>query len=134
MSTARILVVDDDVEDHLILREYFSVAGLAKNVNFKENGEEALAYLNNLSPNGLPNLIVLDLNMPLMSGMQILVHLKESVFLRDITVVICTTSNSEAEREKCLALGASDYIVKPFTAEEGLRMIERFKKFLNNQS
>jgi len=131
MSIARILVVDDDLEDHLILKEYFVEAGLANNVSFKENGEEALSYLQGLSPKGLPHLIILDLNMPMMNGIQTLTQLKEDSLLKQISVVICTTSNSETEREQCMALGASDYIVKPFTSEEGMRMVERFKKFLN---
>src|SRR6186713_2527420 len=132
MSIPRILVVDDDVEDHLILKEYFTEAGLDKNVSFKENAEEALAYLKTLNSKGLPDLIVLDLNMPLLNGIQTLALLKENFLLREISVVICSTSNNEAEREKCLALGASDYIVKPFNWEEGMRMIERFKSFLRS--
>ncbi|HEY3401819.1 MAG TPA: response regulator [Ohtaekwangia sp.] len=127
-----ILVVDDDVEDHLILKEYFTEAGLEKNVNFKENGEEAIEYLKTLQPKGLPGLIVLDLNMPLMNGIQTLALLKEDFLLKDILVVICSTSNNEAEREKCIALGATDYIVKPFNWEEGMKMIDRFKSLLTN--
>lgn len=133
MSIAnKILVVDDDVEDHLILQEYFAAAGLDNTVNYKENGEEALAYLKALPSMGLPSLIVLDLNMPLLNGIQTLTLLKENNNLKDISVVICTTSSNEIEREKCLSLGASDYIVKPFNWEQGMLMIDRIKKFISN--
>lgn len=132
MVQTKILVVDDDVEDHLILQEYFAAAGLDKAVNFKENGEEALAYLRDLPVIGLPSLIVLDLNMPLLNGIQTLTLLKENNHLKEIAVVICTTSSNETEREKCLSLGASDYIVKPFNWEQGMLMIERIRKFINN--
>src|SRR6187402_104913 len=121
MSIARILVVDDDIEDHLILREYFTEAGLEKNVSFKENGEEAIAYLKSLPAKGLPQLIVLDLNMPLMNGMETLAILKDHSELKEIAVVIYSTSSSETEREKCLAMGATDYFVKPFNWVDGMK-------------
>lgn len=126
----KILVVDDDPEDHFIMQEYFSEAGLGDTVIFRENGEEALSYLAGLPPNGLPALIVLDLNMPVLNGLQTLTMLKEQSHLRHIQVVIYSTSNNDHERQQCLEQGARDYFVKPFTLEAGTLMIERFRQML----
>ena len=126
----KILVVDDDKEDHMILQEYFSESGIEQNVSFVENGIKALEYLDNTSDTNLPKLIVLDLNMPLLNGSQTLLQLKQNSRLKNIPVIIYSTSESENEKRKCLGFGAIDYLVKPVTLEEGQRMVDKFKSFI----
>lgn len=126
----KILVVDDDKEDHMILLEYFSVSEIEENVLFAENGLKALEYLESTDDADLPKLIVLDLNMPLLNGSQTLLRLKQSPRLKNIPVIIYSTSESENEKRKCLGLGAIDYLVKPVTMEEGQRMVDKFKSFM----
>jgi CheY-like chemotaxis protein len=127
----RILVVDDDKEDHLILQEYFSNSKMEDSVKFVDNGLQALEYLENLSSDeALPRLIVLDLNMPLLNGSQTLIQLKQSNRFKNIPVIIYSTSESENEKRKCLSYGAIDYMVKPVTMEEGQRMVDKFKSFI----
>ena len=126
----KILVVDDDKEDHLILQEYFSDSGIRQNVMFVDNGIKALEYLDQAEDDSLPKLIVLDLNMPLLNGSQTLLQLKQSSRLKNIPVIIYSTSESENEKRKCLGFGAIDYLVKPVTMEEGQRMVDRFKSFI----
>jgi CheY-like chemotaxis protein len=129
----KILVVDDDPEDHFIMQEYFTEAGLGDAVVFRENGEEALTYLATLPANGLPALIVLDLNMPVLNGLQTLTMLKGLSDLRHIHVVIYSTSNNDHERQQCLEQGARDYFVKPFTLQDGTLMVERFRQMLQDE-
>ena len=126
----RILVVDDDKEDHMILQEYFSESGIEQNVMFVENGLKAIEYLEISDDADLPKLIVLDLNMPLLNGSQTLLQLKQNSRLKNIPVIIYSTSESENEKRKCLGFGAIDYLVKPVTMEEGQRMVDRFKSFI----
>jgi CheY-like chemotaxis protein len=126
----KILVVDDDKEDHMILHEYFSESGIDRNVLFVENGIRALEYLESADDADLPKLVVLDLNMPLLNGSQTLLQLKQSSRLKNIPVIIYSTSESENEKRKCLGFGAIDYLVKPVTMEEGQRMVDRFKSFI----
>lgn len=129
---ARILVVDDDQEDHAILLEYFKDCGNAKDVMFFRNGQEAIHYLEHLGQDAsLPKLIVLDLNMPVLNGTQTLLQIKGELRLRHIPVIIFSTSENENEKKKCLSFGAHDYLVKPSTVSEGQRMIERFLSFLS---
>jgi CheY-like chemotaxis protein len=127
----KILVVDDDKEDHLILQEYFSDSHIDKNVLFVDNGVRALEYLEGIHDESLlPSLIVLDLNMPLLNGTQTLLQLKQDNRLKNIPVIIYSTSESENEKRKCLSFGAIDYLVKPVTMEEGQRMVDKFKSFI----
>jgi len=127
----QILVVDDDVEDHFILTEYFREIGKERCVGFIENGQKALEFLNNIPPeNPLPKLIVLDLNMPIMNGSQTLLSLKQTLRFKNIPVIILSTSQNETERRKCLSFGAVDYLVKPCTLEEGRTIVDHFAKFI----
>ena len=110
-----ILVVDDDKEDHLILQDYFSEIGLNDYLTYKENGKEALDFLESLPEQNLPDLIVLDLNMPILNGVQTLLQLKRSPRYKNIPVIIYSTSENEKEKRKCMSYGALNYVVKPST-------------------
>ncbi|RAV98709.1 response regulator [Pseudochryseolinea flava] len=127
----QILVVDDDVEDHLILSEYFRDIGKERCVGFIENGQKALDFLSTIpSEEPLPKLIVLDLNMPIMNGSQTLLNLKQTSRFKNIPVIILSTSQNENEKRKCLSFGAVDYMVKPCTLEEGRTIVDHFVTFI----
>jgi CheY-like chemotaxis protein len=127
----QILVVDDDVEDHLILQDHFNEAGLKANVGYLENGQQAIRFLEGIADDTfLPNLIILDLNMPILNGTQTLLHLKQVSRYKNIPVIIFSTSENETEKRKCLSLGAIDYMVKPLTLEECRATIKRFSSFV----
>ena len=124
-----ILMVDDDVEDHIIMREYFEELNHKSSTKFVTNGQEAIDYLS--APDAvLPRLVVLDLNMPIMNGTQTLLHIKRDPQLKDIPVIIYSTSENDNERRKCLSFGAVDYIVKPMGYQEGLATVKKFLSYL----
>ena len=127
-----ILVVDDDKEDHLILQDYFSEIGLNDYLTYKENGKEALDFLESLPEQNLPDLIVLDLNMPILNGVQTLLQLKRSPRYKNIPVIIYSTSENENEKRKCLSYGALNYVVKPSTYDGGLAIVKYFGSFLGS--
>ncbi len=127
----QILVVDDDLEDRLILDIFFKEEQLDSHVTYRENGQQALHFLENISDDSLlPRLIVLDLNMPILNGTQTLFQLKQTLRFRNIPVIIFSTSQNETEKRKCLSLGAVDYMVKPLTQEECRRTIRLFATFI----
>ncbi|HEU5147064.1 MAG TPA: response regulator [Chryseosolibacter sp.] len=127
----QILVVDDDTEDQLILDSYFQEAGKQDLVGYRENGREALSYLEQIDHDALlPRLIVLDLNMPILNGTQTLFQLKQRMRFRNIPVIIFSTSQNETEKRKCMSLGAIDYMVKPLTQDECREIIKHFCTFL----
>ncbi len=129
----QILVVDDDEEDHLIMQEYFKDLGTEEHVAFVKNGKLALNHLGLLTDHLFPNLIVLDLNMPVMNGTQTLMELKRNPRLKNIPVIIFSTSENETEKQKSLSLGALDYFVKPSNYAQGLKIIERMNQFIVKQ-
>jgi CheY-like chemotaxis protein len=132
MSYNQIIVVDDDVEDQIILLEYFKETGTEKFVKFLSNGKEAIKYLEKVADNNsLPHLIVLDLNMPILNGTQTLIQVKRDMRYKDIPIIIFSTSENESEKRKCLSMGALEYLVKPTTYDEGVKMIEKFNSYIN---
>ena len=131
MTKEHIIFVDDDEEDHLILFEYFRDVGKEKQVKFIKNGQEALRYLNDIPDDAqLPRLIVLDLNMPILNGTQTLLQIKKNARLKNIPVVIFSTSENENEKRKCLSMGANEYLVKPTNYMDGVKLVEKFSSYL----
>ncbi|HVK48716.1 MAG TPA: response regulator [Pseudobacter sp.] len=128
MKTCKILVIDDDREDHVILKDVMETIGAADVMEFAATGMEGLSMLNvHYADTALPCLIVLDLNMPVMNGTQALGKLKEDTRFNKIPVIIYSTSLNPFEKEKCMGLGAHSYITKPVTY---LDTIETAKVFL----
>jgi CheY-like chemotaxis protein len=107
------LIADDDEDDIFLLDTAFRESRLKVKVDFVQNGLEVLSYLDKINDSHpLPDLIVLDLNMPLLSGRETLLKLKEDLRYKNIPVVILTTSISEKEKAHCLEMGAALYLFK----------------------
>lgn len=120
---ARVLIVDDDEDD----RDLFCVAvhEVESSINciIARNGEEALCGLrSNDFPK--PDLIFLDLNMPRVNGVQCLREIKKDRNLRNIPVVIYTTSKLKEDQEITKKLGAAHFITKPSSFKELCKLIE----------
>lgn len=116
---APILIADDDPDDRLLTREAFSESRLPNRVDFVQDGEELLDYLNHRPPYDdaqrypLPGLILLDLNMPRMDGRATLHALKADAVLCRIPVVVFSTSCDEEDIRHSYAAGADSFISKP---------------------
>jgi len=109
-----ILIADDDQEDRFLLHTAFEEIGRSNDILLVENGMQVLSYLDaSAHQQNMPSLIVLDLNMPILDGMETLSRLKAHNVYRDIPVIIYTTSIHEVEKAKCLQIGAADFIKKP---------------------
>src|SRR5829696_7955804 len=106
-----ILYVDDDNDDCIFLKTSIEDAGRTADLICANDGEEAVKYLNSVSNDSLPSLIVLDLNMPRWDGKKTLQYLKSNPQLASIPVVILSTS--EREKERCRQMGAASYHIKP---------------------
>jgi CheY-like chemotaxis protein len=109
-----ILIADDDQEDRYLLHTAFEEIGRSNDIFLVENGLQVFTYLDSsVEQTNMPSLIVLDLNMPILNGMETLLRLKAHNIYKDIPVIMFTTSVHEVEKEKCLAIGAADFIKKP---------------------
>jgi CheY-like chemotaxis protein len=114
-----ILIADDDPDDRDLVRDALKEICPSAELRAVTNGEELMDYLHHreafappqLTP--LPDLILLDLNMPRKSGRETLAEMKAEAGLRRIPVVVLTTSQAEEDISRTYDLGASSFIVKP---------------------
>ena len=127
----KILYADDDPDDKSWVLEACKAIDLVLTIDFVENGREVLHYLNQLSGNELPALIVLDLNMPELDGRQTLQRIKADDLYKNIPVLIVTTSSNKVDMEMCKRLGAALYLVKPDTHKEWEYIVEHFKPYIS---
>jgi len=96
---------------------------------FMNNGLEALSWL---SDSNLPDLIISDINMPGLDGIELLENVRSSGIMRDIPIIMLSASEEPEKRKKCLALGASNYLIKPFEPQLLIEEIENTFKRLEN--
>jgi CheY-like chemotaxis protein len=109
-----ILIADDDQEDRFLMHIAFEEIGRSGDIYLVENGMQVFKYLeDSMQQDAMPALIVLDLNMPILNGMETLSRLKAHTVYKNIPVIIYTTSVHEVEKAKCLEIGAADFIKKP---------------------
>lgn len=117
-----ILICDDDADDRMLTQQALEDAHISNELRFVEDGEQLLDYLyqrgryageTGLAPH--PGLILLDLNMPKMDGREALRRIKGDPTLRDIPIVILSTSGSDADVAHTYQLGVNSFITKPVT-------------------
>lgn len=135
VSTTIILMADDDDDDRILVRDALAESKVRHAIYFVENGTELLRYLNregkyqDSSRYPLPNLILLDLNMPGMDGREALQIIKSKPDLRVIPVVILTTSGSQEDVLKCYDTGASSFITKPVNFDKLVSLMHSLGRY-----
>lgn len=110
-----ILLVDDDEVDVMTVRRAFTKANIANQLYVATNGIEALEMLRS---EGIPTsrrLVLLDLNMPRMNGIEFLREVRADPSLQSLTVVVLTTSNEDRDRVDAYQLNVAGYLLKPVT-------------------
>jgi len=117
-----ILIADDDEDDRLLTKQALQEAHLSNDVRFVEDGEELMDYLRRQGKySGLdgkaprPGLILLDLNMPKKDGRECLREIKSDGDLRDIPIVVLSTSREDEDIARSYKLGVNSFISKPVT-------------------
>ncbi|MFN3287618.1 MAG: response regulator [Sphingomonadaceae bacterium] len=127
-----ILMVEDDEGHARLIERNIRRAGVCNEIVHATDGASALARLTeDLAGNCRPVLVLLDLNLPDMSGIAILERLKASEGLRRIPVVILTTTDDEREIQRCYDLGANVYITKPVDYDQFAQAIRQLGLFLS---
>ncbi len=107
-----ILLVEDDRVDVMTVKRALKELKITNPLYVKSNGEEALNYLRN-KDNQQPAIILLDLNMPRMNGIEFLEVVKQDNHLKKIPVIVLTTSKEEQDRVKSFNLSVAGYMLKP---------------------
>ncbi|MDC8803838.1 response regulator [Halomonas pacifica] len=118
----KVLVVDD--EPNIVLSLEFLMQQAGFEVTTAEDGESALARVAEAGP----DLILLDISLPDLSGFEVLERLRQTPRGETLPIIMLTAHGREVEREKGLALGADDYITKPFSTQA---LVEKVKALLD---
>ena len=129
----RILIADDDTDDIQLTKDCFDENKLPIHVNEVGDGQILLDHLKGITDasnlRNLPQLILLDLNMPRKNGLEALKELKQDNELRKIPVVIFSTSQASEDIKKAYELGASCFVSKPSTLEEWCHKMDKLARF-----
>ncbi|MDD5300139.1 MAG: response regulator [Gallionella sp.] len=112
ITNTPILLVEDDQVDVMTVKRALKEIHVTNPVVNRENGEEALKYLRD-SKSVKPCIILLDLNMPIMNGIEFLQVVKQDARLRRIPVVVLTTSEEQQDKVNSFDLGVAGYMAKP---------------------
>ena len=132
LNPLNLFLVEDNPADVDLTRLALEENNMSVNLQVAYDGEEALAYLHTLQQDTgpvLPDLIILDLNIPKINGLDLLKTIKSHPAMQATPVVILTTSSAENDRADCYQHYANCYITKPLDFEEFIEVIREIKTF-----
>ncbi len=124
-----ILLVEDNPNDEALILRSLNKANVANQVIITRDGEEALNYLfakgpfENRNPSDLPAVILLDIKLPKVDGLEVLKHLREQVATRFLPVVMLTSSDEERDLVESYKFGANSYVRKPVKFDEFIEAV-----------
>ena len=127
-----ILLVEDNPADACLMKQAFLAGGYQCNLHVAEDGVEALAYLTQhgkYREATRPDLVVLDLNLPKLTGHEVLAQIKKDEQLKEIPVVVMTTSSNEQDLRESYNLHANCFITKPRELDDFTRIISALEDF-----
>jgi CheY-like chemotaxis protein len=116
MNEPQIFLVEDNSCDVFLVRRALEDRNLSCQLKVAQHGEEAMRQLKRMQaePAGeSPALILLDLNLPRVDGVQLLSYIRRNSFFDSVPVIVMTSSQSSRDRDSCLSLGANQYFEKP---------------------
>lgn len=127
-----ILLVEDNPGDIRLMRDYLQRSKVSTKVNVVENGAAALSFLKKqgkYADAATPQLIILDLNMPIKGGREVLSEVKEDPILKHIPIIVFTTSDAQMDINNSYKLHANCYITKPADLEQFYRVVTGIENF-----
>jgi len=133
MTTADIVLVEDDPGHALLIEKNLRRAGLANKIILLRDGREAMDFLFPavVAVDASPVLVLLDLNLPVLDGYEVLKRLKHDVRTSRIPVVILTTTDNPQEVARCYGLGCNVYVTKPVDYAQFSETINKLGMFLS---
>lgn len=132
-----IMLVEDDKGHLLLIRENLRARGIVNQIVEVSDGQDALDYLYHRGPyrdpatSPRPGLILLDIKMPRVDGYTFLEKVKSDPELRTIPILMLTSTDDQGEVNRCYALGANSYVVKPIRYEEFQERVQALGLFLD---
>jgi CheY-like chemotaxis protein len=134
-SSSIILIADDDADDRLLIKEAFEESEWKNPLHFVQDGVELLDYLYrrdkfaDLTGEALPDLILLDLNMPRKNGIEALEEIKCDDRLKTIPIIVFTTSKAEEDILRSYNLGVNSFITKPVSFDLLVELTKSLAKY-----
>jgi CheY-like chemotaxis protein len=123
----KVLLVEDSLADIELTLEALAGAKVANDVTVVRDGAEAMAYLR--GPGERPDIVILDLNLPRMTGHEVLAAMRADDALRRIPVAVLTTSSAEADVVRTDDLGANCYLTKPVDVDQFVHVVQSIDDF-----
>ncbi len=125
-----IILVEDNKSDADLIMRALRKNNVANKIVHLKDGQEALDFFeaSYLSGNGMeviPRIILLDLKMPKVNGIQVLQQLKSNEQTKNIPIIMLTSSKEESDLEQCYKLGVNSYVVKPLTFEDFVKTVSQ---------
>ncbi|MFD1142625.1 response regulator [Larkinella insperata] len=121
-----VFLVDDDEDDQFLLQQVFHQYSPECQIRLLSNGVELIEALETI--NSLPALVMLDLNMPYMSGFEALEAIRKDEKYQSLPIVILTTSDQQIDQQRAIQLGANDFITKPTLLADYSQVVLRLRK------
>lgn len=132
MKMVHILLVEDNEGDILLTQEAFEESKVKTQISVARNGQEALDFLfrnGDYTDAQRPDLILLDINIPVFNGHEVLEKIKTDTTLKKIPVIILTTSSNQKDIERAYQNHSNSYVKKPLDMEEFLKAIVKIEEF-----
>lgn len=132
MKPFDILIAEDNEDDILLIREAFEEVNMVNRIAVVRDGEEALAYLRGKEPYRdalLPGMVLLDINMPKKTGLEVLTEVKADPRFRALPVVMLTVSERDEDIIRSFEQGACSYIRKPVTFTRFITVVKEFEMY-----
>jgi CheY-like chemotaxis protein len=135
MTNHPVLLVEDDENDVFFMQRAFREAGIVTTLNVASDGQQAIDYLSGKGKFAdrhawpLPCLVLLDLKLPYVLGLDVLKWLRSQPEFKSIIVIVLTSSRQDADIEKAYALGANSYLVKPPEVHQLVAMVKKIKEY-----
>lgn len=127
-SLPPVLYVEDEEDDVLFMQRAFAKAGVIHPLAIAPDGRKGLDYLTRAAKDGCPpSLVILDLNLPLVSGFQLLRWIRDQAVFCSMPVVVVSSSAQESDLEQARQHRANDYFVKPGNPSELTELVRQFQ-------
>ena len=127
-----ILIAEDNEDDILLIREAFEEVKMVNRISVVRDGEEALAYLRGHEPfreASMPGMVLLDINMPKKTGLEVLTEIKAELRFRALPIVMLTVSERDEDIIRSFEQGACSYIRKPVTFTRFIAVVKEFEMY-----
>lgn len=132
VNKTHILLVEDNEGDIILTIDAFEESKIDSKISVARNGQEALDFLykkGSFTNVEKPDLILLDINMPIFNGHEVLIKIKQDPSLKKIPVIMLTTSSNQQDIDKAYENHANSYITKPVEIQDFLDAILKIKEF-----